>query len=163
MQSGHELAALEAKLLPEAPLFVLPTLAVAIGLHESIVLQQLHYRSRIKADGWWRGGPADLRREFPFWSDTTSKRILDRLRQLGFVQVRQAGTDRANQYQLNYDALREQIPSQQGQSAPIDRGTLHANRPDASGQSAPIPIERGKGKRGRGSAPDFSRFDRATQ
>ena len=47
---------IDTKLLPEPPLLVLPSLATRVGLNEAIVLQQVHFKSRHAADGWWRAG-----------------------------------------------------------------------------------------------------------
>jgi hypothetical protein len=167
-------AAAEAKLLPEAPLLVLPSLAVAVGLNDAIVLQQLHYRSRVSADGWWRAGFKELCREFPFWSEATIKRTLTSLRQAGFVEARQLGTDRANRYRIDYSALREQVRATGGQIDPVERVTLASKRSGASDQSAPIPIggKRNNNKRGEASlrrvsstpsTRDPSDYDKAVQ
>jgi hypothetical protein len=84
-------------LLDEYPLIILPKLAVAIGLNEAIVLQQIHYwlvhferaaetEDRIETDHlrdgrWWvYNTVAEWRRQFPFWSYNTVKRALESLR-----------------------------------------------------------------------------------
>lgn len=141
----------DSKLLAEPPLLVLPSLAVAVGLNEAIVLQQLHFRGRATADGWWRARLNDLRREFPFWSEPTIKRALTRLRQDRLVEVRQDGTDRANRYRIDYLALRRKV----GQIDPVERIGSSSIRSGAAGQADPIPIgSKRKGKREEGTAPD---------
>jgi hypothetical protein len=141
----------DAKLLPEPPLLVLPSLAIAVGLNEAIVLQQIHFRTRGSSDDWWRAPVGDLRAEFPFWSENTIKRALGKLRDAGLVKVRQAGTDRTNHYQVQYGSV------QRLNSSPI--------RAVPSAQSEPIPIGRSSKKnvngRGGDSAREFSRFDKA--
>lgn len=158
-------AAIESKLLPEAPLLVLPSLATVVGLNEAIVLQQLHYRARIAPDGWWQAGVRELCREFPFWSEPTVKRTLRGLRRDGLVEVRQLGTDRTNRWRIDYAALKQRVHELRGQSDPLHRVNLSTNRSAASGQSDPIPIDRGRGTTKRGEAParKFSRFDQAVQ
>jgi hypothetical protein len=93
-------------LINEAPLQVLPTLAVAIGLNEAIFLQQLHYwltptakykphyreyegisrpwiyntyhtKEDEKGTGW--------QANFPFWSVRTIKRIVGSLKEKGLI------------------------------------------------------------------------------
>jgi len=147
--------ALEAKLLlPESPLMVLRSLAIAVGLNEAILLQQIHYKTRTSGEDWWRATRTELRVEFPFWSETTIKRALGKLRNQGLVVVRQAGTDRTNQYRVQYGSLQ--------------RLNLSQIRAVPSGQSGPIPIRRSSkrkvnGEKAEGSRPDFSRFDKATR
>jgi hypothetical protein len=156
--------AAEAKLLPEAPLLVLPSLAVAVGLNEAIVLQQLHFRTRLVADGWWRARLSELRHEFPFWSEATIKRTVTSLRNAGLVKVRKEGTDRTNRYQIDYEALGKTVQLRAGQSAPVEGRNSASNRSGASAQGALIPIDRKKkGKEGEGPARGFPRFDKAVR
>lgn len=79
-------------LIAEYPLILLPKLAVAIGLNEAIVLQQVHYWTRTFAaandskhyhDGhWWVwNSSSGWRTNFPFWSEDTIKRALKVLRE----------------------------------------------------------------------------------
>lgn len=87
-------------LLDEYPLIILPRLAVAIGLNEAIVLQQIHYwlRSYETAEGdrpederphfrdgrWWVYNTVEeWQEQFPFWSYRTVRRALERLRAPG--------------------------------------------------------------------------------
>lgn len=144
----------DAKLVPEPPLLVLPSLASAVGLNEAILLQQVHYRTR-DSDQWWPAGPAALRREFPFWSPKTIRKALAHLRQMGLLNVRQqGGTDRTKEYRVDYEAC--------CRSALIDSATWAPNGDVRSAQSGPIPISRKRNSKGRGreaAATDFSRFD----
>lgn len=82
-------------LLRDYPLMILPRLAIAIGLNEAIVVQQVHYRlQRCEEDPvknadhfrdghWWVYNTIEQWREtnFPFWSYETIKRIFASLRQ----------------------------------------------------------------------------------
>jgi len=123
-------------LLDEDPVLVLPSLAVKIGLNESIVLQQLHYWV-VKAvkkkqldrlhDGryWvyntyedWRAG------NFPWWSAGTIQRIFLKLEKLGVVIARHLSknkSDRKKYYTIDYDKL-----------AVIDRPHSHKLLPSTS-------------------------------
>ena len=117
-------------LLDESPLLVLPSLAVAIGLNEAIILQQLHYWIKIKqaapdkyADGfqqgrWWvYNSVVEWQKQFNFWSDNTIQRALASLRSQGLVHVERLAEDprdRTNWYAIDYerlDALAEATPS----------------------------------------------------
>lgn len=78
-------------LINEHPLQVLPSLAIRIGLEESIVLQQIHYwltiqqragNERVFRDGrWWTYNTAELwqKNQFSWWSLPTVRRILQTL------------------------------------------------------------------------------------
>ena len=140
----RDAAALEAKLLPEPALCVLPSLATAVGLNQAIVLQQVHYRCRVRAEGWWRAPLAELRDEFPFWSEATIKRVLASLGRDGFLESRQVGTDRTKHYRIEYAALGKRVRLQGVQGDPLEGVTSASNRSDAAAQSDPIPIDRKK-------------------
>lgn len=107
-----------SKLLIEGqPLQLLPTLAVAIGVNEGIVIQQLHWLETNPAMGkvidgrkWvrmtldeWRIG------HFPFWSNATIKRTFDELAERGLVASRDdlntLGFDRSLWYSIDRKAL----------------------------------------------------------
>jgi hypothetical protein len=139
----------EAKLIPESPLVILPSLAIAVGLNEAIVLQQIHYRCRAQREGWWRAPVPELRRdEFPFWSEATIKRVLASLGRQRLVEVRQADGDRANWYRIHYVALGKRVRLPSVQSDPMEGSGCT----DPSGQVAPIPIDRKRNsKRGEGA------------
>jgi hypothetical protein len=128
-----------AKLIDEPPLVVLPSLAVAVGLNEALALQQIHFRGRDAAGGWWRASMSEVRTQFPFWSEATLKRTLRRLRQLGLIEVEQGGTDRTNRYRIDHQALAKRVPrARGGQVDPMEGVRLASNRPDGRGQVAPV-------------------------
>jgi hypothetical protein len=134
----------EPKLLREPPLIVLPSLATEVGLTEAIVLQQIHFRGRITAKGWWRAGPLDLQREFPFLSPATIKRALTRLRRADLVKVRKAGGDRTNRYRIDYTALAKRLPVVPGQSdleGGKDAGQIDPCPSPAIGSDRPDPVK----------------------
>jgi hypothetical protein len=81
-------------LIERSPLQVIPALAVAIGLEEAIVIQQIHYwldknretgkyNTHYKDNAWWCWNTVEEWQEtnFPFWSVSTVYRILKRLRE----------------------------------------------------------------------------------
>lgn len=116
----------DAKLIPEPPLLVLPSLASAIGLNEAIALQQIHFETRESDLAWWPNQAAELRKKFPFWSDRTIKRTLGSLQERELVKVRQEGMDRTKRYRVQIGTLH--------------RLNLTAKQSDASGQSGPVSI-----------------------
>lgn len=68
-------------LIHDYPLMVSPRLAVAIGLNEAIVLQQLHYwlgTAGKERDGkrWIYNTQVEWQAQFPFWSLNTVRRAL---------------------------------------------------------------------------------------
>lgn len=117
----------KGKLLTSAsPLQVLPDLAVAIGLNESLMLQQLHYWTLRDGsdDGWIEKTIHEWAAVFPFWHRDTIKRTGTSLRERKLVEVDQRN-GRRNSYRLRYDEL-EKIaggqfaPTVRGQNAPIN-------------------------------------------
>lgn len=102
-------------LIAESPLQVLPSLAVAIGLNEAMMLQQMHFwlnktRHSHKGHKVFYKSVLDWQTEFPFWSESTIKRTLYSLKKqkLIFVwtnlQKRKIGDlpDRTNWFAVNY-------------------------------------------------------------
>ena len=114
-------------LIPEPPLQVLPSLAVAIGLNEAIVLQQIHYwaeRSTAVVDGhrWVYNTVAQWRVQFPFWSDDTISRTIKSLRERGLVIARHLSEnafDRTLYYRVDYPKMDELQPQK---AVPIAAG-----------------------------------------
>jgi DnaD/phage-associated family protein len=102
-------------LINEPPLMVLPSLAVAIGLNEAIVLQQLHYwlqTTKHHHDGlpWVYNTAEGWKENFPFWSEPTIRRIFTTLRDKGVVltgNYNKVGFDRTLWYSIDYKALEE--------------------------------------------------------
>ncbi len=104
---GHRL------LIDELPLQVLPSLAVAIGLNEAIVLQQIHYwlqRSTNERDGrcWVYNSVKEWQAQFPFFSNATLRRTLESLEKQGLIVTakhNRAAFDRTKWYAIDYEAL----------------------------------------------------------
>lgn len=134
-------------LINEPPLQVLPSLAVAIGLNEAIVLQQIHYwtlRVPLYEDGeaWVYNTVEQWQEQFPFWSTDTIGRTLKSLRERGVVvaERRTANTfDKTLKYRIDRQVLdslhtrnlRVSIPQPAArlpQPAAIDGGKLPASK-----------------------------------
>ena len=100
-------------LIHEPPLQVLPSLAVAVGLNEAIVLQQIHYwlqRSQNEINGhlWVYNSVAEWKKQFPFWATNTIVRTLTSLRTSGVVVAEHLSDnprDRSLYYRIDYDVL----------------------------------------------------------
>ncbi|TCJ88035.1 UNVERIFIED_ORG: DnaD/phage-associated family protein [Anoxybacillus amylolyticus] len=102
-------------LFDDQPLVILPQLALAIGLNESIVVQQLHYwlkKSENVHDGykWVYNTYADWQRQFPFWSESTIRRIILKLEKMGIIvaaNFNRSKIDKTKWYRIDYDKLAE--------------------------------------------------------
>jgi DnaD/phage-associated family protein len=100
-------------LLDEEPLVILPSLAATIGLNESIVLQQLHYwleRSTNVHEGhtWVYNTYEEWQEQFPFWSESTIRRIITKLEKQGFIitgNFNRSKIDKTKWYRINYEKL----------------------------------------------------------
>ncbi len=100
-------------LIDEPPLQILPSLAVLVGLNESIVLQQLHYwlvRSSNVQDGrkWVYNSYEQWQAQFPFWHINTIQRTFGSLERYGVVLSRRLEASDWNQrkwYTIDYEAL----------------------------------------------------------
>lgn len=101
-------------LLEENPLVILPALAIAIGLNESIVLQQLHYwlvknkdETHFKDGRYWSFNSirAWQVENFPFWGKSTIQRIFASLIKQGLVltgQYNRKAYDKTLWYTIDY-------------------------------------------------------------
>ncbi|OQP06821.1 replication protein [Geobacillus sp. 46C-IIa] len=117
-------------LLDDQPLVILPQLAVAIGLNESIVVQQLHYwleKSENVHDGykWVYNTYEDWREQFPFWSESTIRRIITKLEKIGIIvsaNFNRSKIDKTKWYRIDYDKLAEftqETPSNQDEQTTV--------------------------------------------
>lgn len=96
-------------LIAEPPLLVLPSLAVAVGVNQAILLQQLHFlglnrRPDRHGQRWVALGNADLLHTFPFWSRNTVWRMVWQLRDRALLTIREAPGE-PHAYRLEYDAI----------------------------------------------------------
>ena len=102
-------------LIDEAPLQVLPSLAVAIGLNEAIFLQQVHYWLRKNAgrehEGrrWVYNTLEQWHEQLPFWSIPTIRRVIASLREQGVLlttaDLNKSNLDRTLWYSVDYAVL----------------------------------------------------------
>lgn len=100
-------------LIPEPPLLVLPSLALAVGLNEAIVLQQLHFLTHGRRPGrdgfkWVEMGNADMQHTFPFLSRNTLWRAVNVLRESGLIAVKET-VGQPHAYRLDHDAINKVI------------------------------------------------------
>ena len=126
-------------LLNEEPLIIMPQLAVKIGLNESIVLQQIHYWTKIneKADKNFKGGYywtfnsyEDWKEQFPFWSISTIKRTISSLEHKKLIisgNYNRLKIDRTKWYRIDYLELESIDTSPLCQNEPMDSTKM--NRP----------------------------------
>ncbi len=104
-------------LLNESPLIQLHSLALKIGLNEAIFLQQLHYwilKSSTNFDGknWVYRTSKEWEKEFPFWSNSTIKRVINSLKKSRILEVKRV-------YPHIYYAINEEkIGKSEAQSEP---------------------------------------------
>lgn len=127
-------------LIHEPPLLVLPSLAVAIGLNEAIVLQQIHYwlgTSKNSHDGrlWVYNTYEQWGEQFPFWSPEFIRKIVKSLRDKNLIEARQLSPnawDKTNSYTINYEVL-ESIHAG-GLDAVKSTASKRKNRPHRSGE-----------------------------
>lgn len=126
-------------LIEDRPLMVLPSLAVAIGLNEAIILQQLHWwldKSANVIDGhsWVYNTYSQWQEQFPFWSDKTIRRAIGTLESKGLVvstsEYNKMGIDKTKWYRIDYDKL-NLVSSPSGQN---DQSSW-SNCPHPSGQN----------------------------
>ena len=105
-------------LIDERLVYVIPTLAVWVGLNEAIFLQSLHYalldkRLGKEVDGvkWFRNSCPEWEEEFPFWTDKVIKRTIGNLIGDGLLKTRddlnQHGYDQTKWYTINYEKFSE--------------------------------------------------------
>ena len=102
-------------LIDDQPLQVLPSLAEAIGLNESLVLQQIHWllsRSKKKISGkYWVFNTYEEWRDkhFRFFSLSTVRRTIKNLEDLGLItsttEFNKMKVDKTKWYTINYEEL----------------------------------------------------------
>ena len=109
-------------LLDSYPLIVLPELAVAVGLNEAIILQQIHYwtETNKKANKNFRDGYywtyntyEEWQGQFPFWAKNTIVRTIEKLNKSGLIftgNYNKSKIDRTKWYRVNYEELNKKLP-----------------------------------------------------
>lgn len=138
-------------LINENPLIVLPSLARAIGLNEAMVLQQVHFWVNVSDkvyDGskWMYRTDDEWLEEFSFWSASTLRRAVARLKKLGLVRVEKLSRhfggnsfDQKKFYTVIYSELNSielnTSNGASGQSEQMEPVTPSQPSNDASGQN----------------------------
>src|SRR5213595_188465 len=100
-------------LINEGPLMIIPSLAVKIGLNESIVLQQIHYwvsssQHIIEGRKWIYNTYKEWQKQFPFRSESTIKRTIYSLEEQGFLLSGNwncTKMDKTKWYTINYELI----------------------------------------------------------
>lgn len=128
-------------LLEESPILVLPSLAEKIGLNESIFLQQLHYWLKDSSnfrenEKWVYNTYEDWNSQFPFWSESTIRRIITKLENSGLLitgNFNKMKIDKTKWYRINYELLEGMSsPSVQNEQSECSERTVelsNLNRP----------------------------------
>lgn len=97
-------------------LTIRPQFAALLGLNESVVLQQLHYWLKKAEKGqcgrfaeghyWVWNSLSEWLEQFPFFSESTLKRIFSKLQRYEIIYVEQFdGSNRTNFYRIDYENL----------------------------------------------------------
>lgn len=147
-------------LLDTQPLVVLPELAVAIGLDEAIVLQQIHYWCHINEkarsnyhyrDGyyWVYNSMPKWLEQFPWYKKSKLERTFASLKKQGLIitgNYNRRAMDRTNWYRVNYDALQRIIDSSSPQNEVMDCFKLNRPIPE-------INADTNNGKKVKGNFP----------
>ena len=105
-------------LIDDKTMIVFPKLAKAIGLNESLMLQQIHYwllKKKNEADGyyWVYNSYQDwVENDFIFWSPSTVKRTLKSLEEQGYIistngRFNSRKGDQTKWYRIDYPKLTE--------------------------------------------------------
>lgn len=104
-------------LMDDPPLVVQPALAVAVGLNEAIVLQQIHYwlqhnqktkRHLIDDVTWCYNSIPEWVEQFPFWSERTIWHILKSLRKSELLRAEMLSPDKRDRtlyYTIDYEKV----------------------------------------------------------
>lgn len=131
------------------PLVLDRKLACIIGLNEALVLGQIHYwleknkecnRNFHEGRYWTYNTIKDWQEEFPFWSESTIKRIFKKLRDMELIIVDNFNTyqmDRTLWYSIDYEKLEKLIYDSIGSEESIQN--VQHDLMDKSNKTLPIP------------------------
>lgn len=104
-------------LIDEPPLQVLPRLAVAVGLYEAIILQQIHYWLEINKRSnrnfrnghfWTYNSYKGWQEQFPFMATITVRRAINSLRKQKLIVTENFNVNKFDNtlwYRINYKRL----------------------------------------------------------
>jgi hypothetical protein len=117
-------------LIDDRPIMFLPALAKALGSCErAIVLQQIHWLSRLPGSGLWQDGQHWVwgtydewaRDYFMMWSPHTLAKVIRKLEESGVLisaQLRAHEHDHTKFYRVDYAALDAMLPDQVASNQP---------------------------------------------
>lgn len=121
-------------LLSEHPIIIIPKLACAIGVNESIVLQQINYWLDIHekagnnyVDGhyWVYNTIQQWKEQFPFFSESTIRRSIKNLEDSGvLVSKKLTSGSNVKWYRIDYSISFDEPPAQSEQ-APVQIEQVH--------------------------------------
>ena len=104
-------------IINENPLLILPSLAVAIGLNEAIILQQIHYwldprinNNKKMGKLWVYNTYNQWSKQFPFWSEVTIRRSIKSLEDKQLLisdYFNQSAFSNQKWYTIDYTVLSE--------------------------------------------------------
>lgn len=127
-------------LIDDRPIMFLPMLAKALGSCErAIVLQQIHWLSRLPNSGvdeggyhWVWGTYEDWARDyFSMWSPHTLAKVIRKLEESGVLisaQLRAHEHDRTKYYRVDYAALDSMLPDQVASGLPDEEASNASNQ-----------------------------------
>lgn len=110
------------KLIDEAPLLVLPTLAVVVGLNEAIILQQSNFWMNLYGQPrngrkWFWKTQVRWEQDFPFWSGPTIRRAIENVETrkllLSTDLWNTRGGDRTKWYSVDTEAVNALVDQKQ--------------------------------------------------
>lgn len=168
-------------LINEAPLQVLPSLAVALkNINEAIMLQQIQYwlqksKNEYKGRKWIYNTISEWHEQFPWLTDRSIKARFDSLRKKGIIitaNLNKNSFDHTNWYSIDYDALdkllndgdREKKPknldiTDSEESSPSKKKNLHHRKGNKfqmdSEESSPSDSEESSPSDGEESSPSI--------
>jgi len=126
-------------LFNDVPLVIPTELARRVGLHEAIVLQQVHYwiiqnerAERNYHDGhyWVYNSFRGWQEQFPFWTLLGVKRIVARLEEKGYLitgNFNKTSFDRTKWYRIDYTRLEADTPKPTNRWYPKDTISMGQN------------------------------------
>lgn len=138
-------------LIEDRPIMFLPSLAKALGSCErAIVLQQIHWLSRLPNSGMWDDDGLHwvwgtyeewCNDYFMMWSPHTLAKIIRKLEEMGVLisaQLRAHEHDRTKFYRIDYRVLDTMLPDQVGSNAPNE---VDSNGSDTVASNAPPQVD----------------------
>lgn len=141
------------------PLTINPDLAIAVGLNEAIVLQQVQYwcehneeAGRNFHDGhfWVYNSYPEWQKQFPWWCEKTVKTTFSKLEKRNLLitaNYNRKSMDRTKWYRVNHEALDELADSPSGKNCPMYRVDITRPIPETN-------TEISNGKKEKGNFPD---------